>query len=84
MTSFDDEPDLAMTYDGANRRLYVNGVQVASDAKTGLIQVTSNPLSIGGTAVYGEYFTGRIDDVRVYSRALSAAEIQADMATPAP
>jgi hypothetical protein len=27
----------------------------------------------------GEYFQGRIDDVQVYSRALSVAEIQTDM-----
>ena len=31
---------------------------------------------------YGEYFQGRIDDVRVYNRGLTAAEIQTDMATP--
>ena len=30
----------------------------------------------------GEFFNGRIDEVRVYNRALSAAEITTDMATP--
>ena len=30
----------------------------------------------------GEYFAGQIDEVRVYSRALSAAELSADMSTP--
>ena len=30
---------------------------------------------------YGEYFTGLIDEVRVYNRALTQPEIQADMAT---
>jgi hypothetical protein len=29
--------------------------------------------------VWTEFFAGRIDEVRVYNRALSAAEIQADM-----
>jgi hypothetical protein len=29
--------------------------------------------------VWGEYFKGQIDEVRIYNRALSAAEIQADM-----
>ena len=30
---------------------------------------------------YGEYFTGLIDEVRVYNRALTQAEIQTDMNT---
>jgi hypothetical protein len=32
--------------------------------------------------MWGEYFAGLIDDVRVYNRALSAAEITTDMNTP--
>ena len=43
---------------------------------------SSGPLSIGGDTAYGEYFNGRIDEVRVYDRALSTAEIQTDMITP--
>src|SRR5207253_2324023 len=34
---------------------------------------------IGGNSPYGEYFQGRIDDARVYNRALTATEIQNDM-----
>ena len=33
--------------------------------------------------MWGEYFAGTIDEVRVYNRALSATEIQADMTVPA-
>ena len=73
---------VALTYDGSLLVLYVNGVQVASTAVSGLIQASSSPLWIGGNQPYGEYFKGLIDDVRVYNRALSQAEIQADMATP--
>jgi chitodextrinase len=72
---------LAATYDGATMRLYVNGVQVASRAQTGAIATSTNPLQIGGDSIYGQYFAGRIDEVRVYNRALSAAEIQNDMNT---
>jgi hypothetical protein len=72
---------LALTYDGSLLRLYVNGVQVASGNGSGAIQSTSNPLWIGGNQ-YGENFQGLIDDVRVYNRALTQAEIQTDMATP--
>jgi PKD repeat protein len=73
---------LAGTYDGSTLRLYLNGVQVASRAQTGLIQTSSGALSIGGDSLYGQYFAGIIDEVRIYNRALSAAEIQADMNTP--
>jgi hypothetical protein len=38
-------------------------------------------LRIGGNGVWPEWFAGLIDDVRVYNRPLSAAEVQADMAT---
>ena len=73
---------LAATYDGAMQRLYVNGVQVSSRAQTGTIAVTANALRIGGSTTMGQYFNGTIDEVRIYNRALVAAEIQTDMVTP--
>jgi chitodextrinase len=73
---------LAATYDGATVRLYVNGVQVASQARTGAIATSTNPLQIGGDSIYGQYFAGRIDEARIYNRALSVAEIQSDMNAP--
>jgi hypothetical protein len=73
---------LAATYDRTTMRLYVNGVQVVSQAQTGAIATSANPLQIGGDSFYGQYFQGVIDEVRVYNRALSAMEIQTDMNTP--
>ena len=73
---------LATTYDGSNLRLYVNGVQVASKAQTGSLAASASPLTIGGDPIDGQFFKGRIDEVRVYRAALSQAEIQADMAAP--
>jgi hypothetical protein len=73
---------LAGTYDGAMLRLYVNGVQVASQLQVGILLGSANPLQIGGDSIFGQTFQGQIDEVRVYSRALSAAEIQTDLATP--
>jgi hypothetical protein len=32
--------------------------------------------------VWPEWFKGRLDEIRVYDRALSPAQIQADMAAP--
>ena len=72
---------MVLTYDGGTLRLYVNGTMVATRAATGAIQTTTNPLWIGGNQPYGEYFRGLIDEVRVYNRALSQAEVQTDMNT---
>ena len=60
-------------------RLYVNGNQVGSKSQSGSIPASTGPLRIGGNAIWGEYFAGLIDEVRVYNRALSATEIQTDM-----
>jgi hypothetical protein len=74
---------VAATYDGAMMRLYVNGVQVNSQAKTGALPSSSGGrLMIGGDDFFGQYFTGRIDEVRIYDRALSVSEIQSDMSAP--
>ncbi len=73
---------LTETYDGAALRLYVNGTQVASTAHTGTIASSTNPLQIGGDSIYGQFFAGLIDEVRVYNVALTPAQIQADQATP--
>lgn len=73
---------LAFTYDGATERLYVNGVLVTSRAQTGAISASNGVLHIGGDSVWGEHFQGLIDEVRIYNRTLSAAEIQTDMNNP--
>ena len=75
---------LAVTYDGTTERLYMNGTQVGTRAVAGNIAVSNLPLRIGGNAPWGEFFAGQIDDVRIYNRALTAAEIATDMATPVP
>src|SRR5206468_7606123 len=71
---------LAATFDGATVRLFVNGVQAASQAQTTPLAATTGTLQIGADS-YGEFFAGRIDEVRVYDRALTQAEIQTDMNT---
>ena len=73
---------LAMTYDRSAVRLFVNGVQVASKASALALAGSTGPLRIGGNTIWPEWFNGNLDEVRVYNRALSAAEIQGDMATP--
>ena len=70
---------IAMTYGGGMMRLYVNGVQVGTRSVTGTIRVSANPLTIGGNTAWGEWFSGTIDELRLYNRELSPAEIQAGM-----
>jgi hypothetical protein len=73
--------NVAATYDGATLRFYVNGAQAGSKAVTPSMLVSGNPLQIGGNAVWGEYFAGLIDEVRVFNRALTASEISSLMNT---
>lgn len=69
---------LAATYNGSTQRLYVNGVQVGSRTQNGAITLSSGALRIGGNSIWGSYFRGYIDEVRVYNRELSQAEIASD------
>jgi hypothetical protein len=73
---------LAATYNGSTVRLYVNGTQVGTRAVAGPLLTSTGVLRLGGNSVWGEYFAGRIDEVRLYNRALSAAEIQSDLNAP--
>jgi len=72
---------LAATYDGTTLKMFVNGTQVSSKAVVGAMSPSTGLLKIGGNAIWGEWFSGMIDEVRIYNRALSATEIQTDMNT---
>lgn len=73
---------VCVTADGSMVRFWVNGVQTSAKVQSSPMQVSTKPLEIGGDGVYGQYFTGKIDEVRIYNRALTQAEIQTDMNTP--
>jgi hypothetical protein len=71
---------VATVYDGATVRLYVNGAEVASAALTGTFMPDTTPVILGGngndaSGVPTELFPGRIDELMLYGRALSADEI---------
>ncbi len=70
---------VASTYDGTTLRFFVNGTQVAFASAAGAMATSNDPLRIGGNSMWGEYFKGSIDEVRLYNRALSGSEITADM-----
>lgn len=74
---------LAATYDGTTLSIYVNGELIQSTLVGGNFASGAGALRIGNNAVFGnEGFNGLIDEVRVYSRALSLSEIATDMQTP--
>jgi hypothetical protein len=60
-------------------RLYLDGVLRTSNARGEPIFYSGNDLWVGreGTGAPGRDFAGEIDDVRIYTRALSAEEIAA-------
>ena len=62
---------IGLVWDGSNRTLYVDDVAVAEDAQTKL-EGSDNGLYIGtGKAMEpGSFFSGLIDDVRIYNRAI--------------
>jgi hypothetical protein len=66
---------VACSVDGNLARIYINGVEVSSDPNGDLNTGGSGPLSIGGNAPSGDAFDGVLDDVRIWSRALSDDEV---------
>jgi hypothetical protein len=67
---------LALIYDGSTVKIYANGTQIYSGAKTGNLAGSNAPFTIGGRSG-GPFFNGLIDEVSIYNRALSQSEIQA-------
>jgi len=64
------------THDGSMDYLYVNGVRESSQANTAALS-SSSPVYIGMYTAYAAgNFNGAIDEVRIWNRTLSAAEIQ--------
>jgi hypothetical protein len=73
---------LAASFDGATKRLYVNGVLVASRGGLGALvyDPAAVPITIGSDFASGPFsdsllFNGRIDEVGIYNRALTSNEI---------
>ena len=69
---------VTLTYTGA-ALFYVNGIQfsVGSGSCSGTINSVASSFKVGRATIATREFTGLIDDVRIYNRALSASEVQA-------
>ena len=63
---------IGLVWDGPKRILYADGVIVAEDTQNGL-EGSESGLNIGAGKMTqsGTYFSGLIDDVRIYNRAVS-------------
>jgi hypothetical protein len=63
------------TYNGSTMILYVDGVQISSLSKTGNITGYTAPVYLGINGALGEPNNGLIDEVGIWSRALSSTEV---------
>jgi hypothetical protein len=62
---------IGLVWDGLNRILYVDGVAVAVDTQDGLEGSESGlHIGAGNMTQPGTFFSGLIDDVRIYNRAV--------------
>lgn len=75
---------LAYAYDGVTVTGFLDGVQqnVMNARLDQLMPEKHQGLSVGADNVPGQFFTGSIDDLRIYRRALSSDEIVRDMNLP--
>ncbi len=83
---------VALTFGDQGMRLYINGILVGSDLFTGGLGTTSGgtgntePIVLGASQVISDpdgqifplrnYFSGLIDEVMIFDRALSGAEVE--------
>ena len=73
---------LVGVYDGVNARLYVNGSLANSAVASGFTANYNDgvnapgPFTIGARSSLDNFFSGRVEDVAFYNRALTASEVQ--------
>jgi hypothetical protein len=67
---------IAVTADGANIKFYVNGALVSQAAQPSALVTNTEVLQIGADPPFGNNFDGLIDELTIYNRALTLAEIQ--------
>ena len=75
--NFNEWTYVAITFENQSVKYYVNGASVGSSSvtKTSIVYAANNPVFIGRNASGGESFEGRIGTIKVYNKALTAAEI---------
>jgi hypothetical protein len=72
---------VAATFDGYYMRMYLNGIMVASQVVNGTVTMNNNILVIGNQAGRSEFYKGKLDELRIWDRAISQCEIINNMQT---
>jgi uncharacterized repeat protein (TIGR01451 family) len=67
---------LAATWDGTTGRVYRDGVLVSGSSTSRVLGNQTGPLLIGANQDAGEEFSGDLDEIAIYRKALTAAQIQ--------
>lgn len=63
---------------GTVKKIYVNGILAfEAPVSSGVFGQVTDPLTFGYASYGSEHFRGAIDDIRIYSRALSSVEVTA-------
>jgi hypothetical protein len=70
---------VAVTFDGNFRRHYVNGELVGTFAETGPLTTSTSELRIGSDVSWERTPDGRIEEVRIWNVARTAAQIRANL-----
>jgi hypothetical protein len=73
---------VAYTFDGSTVKGYLDGAELLSEADAASLQPRGHSLRFGVDGAYQQFFNGALDDLRIYSRALTAGEIRSVMQTP--
>lgn len=63
------------TWNGTTGFLYVNGVQIAQSTPGGTTSTSTETVGLGAQPGGGENLQGELSDIRIYNRALTAAEV---------
>ncbi len=67
---------VAMVHDGVNNIVYVNGLETKRVPAAGKLNSTARALYFGSNGIEGgQYFVGALDNVKIYNKALTAAEV---------
>jgi len=66
--------NLLFTYDGATKRILINGNVVASEAATGNITSSTNDIVLGNFG--GAYYPGSLSNVKIWNEGLTPLQIK--------
>jgi hypothetical protein len=73
---------IAVTYDGAVRKHYVDGELVASKAETGPMTTSTSPLRLNSDAAFAVSYANTLDEVRIWNVARTQDQLRSTINVP--